>query len=155
MKTTIEVHGYEIVIEETEMGVSVSAMKDDETLESFELDLEGGSEDMDDMEDDDMGGDYDDESDFEDEDFEEDELETKPMRNSQGQAQGQRMPQGQGQRMPQAQGQRMPQAQGQRMPQSQGQAQGQGKGQKMAQAQEEQTLESFGSFIRKNKTRRK
>jgi hypothetical protein len=148
MKTTIEVHGYEIVIEETEMGVSVSAMKDDETLESFELDLEGGSEDM---EDDDMGGDYDDESDFEDEDFEEDELETKPMRNSQGQAQGQRMPQGQGQRMPQAQGQRMPQAQGQRMPQSQGQAQGQ----KMAQAQEEQTLESFGSFIRKNKTRRK
>ena len=102
MKTTIEVHGYEIVIEETEMGVSVSAMKDDETVESFELDLEGGSEDMDDM-DDDMGGDYEEESDFEDEDFEEDELETKPMKNSQGQAQGQRMPQAQGQKMPQAQ----------------------------------------------------
>ncbi len=82
MKTTIEVHGYEIVIEETEMGVSVSAMKDDETVESFELDLEGGSdfeeddmedmgdEDMEDMDDEDM--DFEEESDFEDEDFEED-----------------------------------------------------------------------------------
>lgn len=143
MKTTIEVHGYEIVIEETETGVSVSAMKDDEAIESFELDVEGGihhtaspfmkdDEDMDDEDMDDEDMDFEEESDFEDEDFEEDELETKPMKK--GQAQGQRMPQGQ------AQGQRMPQAQGQRMPQ----------------AQEEQTLESFGAFIsRKTKTRRK
>ena len=143
MKTTIEVHGYEIVIEETEMGVSVSAMKDDETVESFELDLEDGQDFEDDMGDDDMEDDFEEESDFEDDDFEEDELETKPMKKAQGQAQaqGQKMPQGQAQ----AQGQRMPQAQGQRMPQSQAQSQAQ---------KEEQTLESFGSFIRKNKKRR-
>lgn len=139
MKTTIEVHGYEIVIEETEMGVSVSAMKDDETVESFELDLEGGQDFEDDMEDDFEEDDFEEESDFEEDDFEEDELETKPIKKAQGQTQ--RMPQGQAQ----AQGQKMPQAQGQRMPQSQGQGQAQ---------KEEQTLESFGSFIRKNKKRR-
>ena len=43
MKTTIEIHGYEIVIEEKEEGlVSVSALKDGETIEEFEL--EGGED---------------------------------------------------------------------------------------------------------------
>jgi hypothetical protein len=52
MKTTIEVNGYEITIEEMGGKIMVSAMKDDETVEEFELE----SEDMedDDMEDDDM-----------------------------------------------------------------------------------------------------
>ena len=59
MKTTIEVNGYEIVIEETESGeVSVSAVKDGETVEEFTLeggdghDFEGEEEDdFDDFED--------------------------------------------------------------------------------------------------------
>jgi len=45
MKTTIEVNGYEIVIEETEGMVSVSALKDGETVEEFSLEgdmSEGG-----------------------------------------------------------------------------------------------------------------
>ena len=37
MKTTIEIHGYQIVIEESEGNISVSALKDDETVaEDFE-----------------------------------------------------------------------------------------------------------------------
>jgi hypothetical protein len=43
MKTTIEMHGYEIVIEETQEGLlTISAMKDGEVVESFEL--EGGED---------------------------------------------------------------------------------------------------------------
>jgi len=43
MKTTIEMHGYEIVIEETQEGLlTVSATKDGEVVESFEL--EGGED---------------------------------------------------------------------------------------------------------------
>lgn len=40
MKTTIEVNGYEIVISEQENGVLVSATKDGEIVEEFNLDLE-------------------------------------------------------------------------------------------------------------------
>ena len=39
MKTTIEVKGYQIVIDEGEEQVSVTATKDDETVEEFTLDL--------------------------------------------------------------------------------------------------------------------
>ena len=51
MKTTIEMHGYEITIEETEGMISVSATKDGETVEEFELEAgdegsESGDEDV-------------------------------------------------------------------------------------------------------------
>lgn len=53
MKTTIEVSGYEIKIEEMEGKLMVSAMKDGEVVEEFELESEMG-EDFgdDDMQDD-------------------------------------------------------------------------------------------------------
>ena len=41
MKTTIEVSGYEIKIEEMGGKIMVSAMKDDEVVEEFELESEG------------------------------------------------------------------------------------------------------------------
>ena len=44
MKTTIEIKGYQIVIEETEELVTVTAMKDDETVEEFSLELTEGEE---------------------------------------------------------------------------------------------------------------
>ena len=44
MKTTIEMNGYEIVIEETAGMLSVTAMKDGETVEEFSLETEGGEE---------------------------------------------------------------------------------------------------------------
>lgn len=44
MKTTIEIHGYQIVIEESEGNVSVSALKDDETVEEFTLETAEGEE---------------------------------------------------------------------------------------------------------------
>lgn len=50
MKTTIEVKGYLIVIEETEEGLTVSAEKDGEIIEEFSLDTEVSV----DSEDDDM-----------------------------------------------------------------------------------------------------
>jgi len=50
MKTTIEVHGYEIKIDEMNDRIMVSAVKDGETVEEFELDVEAGFEDEDDME---------------------------------------------------------------------------------------------------------
>ena len=40
MKTTIEMNGYEIVIEETAGMLSVTAMKDGETVEEFSLETE-------------------------------------------------------------------------------------------------------------------
>jgi hypothetical protein len=44
MKTTIEIKGYQIVIDETEELVTVTAMKDDETVEEFTLELTEGEE---------------------------------------------------------------------------------------------------------------
>ena len=46
MKTTIEMNGYEIVIEETAGMLSVTAMKDGETVEEFSLetDAQGAEE---------------------------------------------------------------------------------------------------------------
>jgi hypothetical protein len=83
MKTTIEVNGYEIVIEETEGIVSVKAMQDDEVVEEFQLESEG-SEDFDsddDMKDfDDFEGeeeeDFDDDMESDDDDMESDDMES-------------------------------------------------------------------------------
>lgn len=47
MKTTIEIKGYQIVIDETEELVTVTAMKDDETVEEFSLELTEGEESQD------------------------------------------------------------------------------------------------------------
>jgi hypothetical protein len=92
MKTTIEVHGFEIKIDEMEDKVLVSAMKDGETIEEFELDVEGFENEDDDMggmdafgeegdEEEDFGGeeeeDEDDDMEEEDDDMEEDEDEGK------------------------------------------------------------------------------
>jgi len=69
MKTTIEVNGFEIKIEEMDGKIMVSAMKDDEVVEEFELESEGmeGDEDFDD---DEMEGDDDEMSSFgEDDDW--------------------------------------------------------------------------------------
>ena len=44
MKTTIEINGYEIVIEATEESVSVSALKEGETVEEFTLETEEGDD---------------------------------------------------------------------------------------------------------------
>lgn len=38
MKTTIEINGYEVIIEETEGVLTVKAQKDEETVEEFEID---------------------------------------------------------------------------------------------------------------------
>lgn len=70
MKTTIEVSGYEIKIEEMEGKIMVSAMKDDEVVEEFELESEG-MEGEEGFEDDDMEGGDDEMSAFGDEEMEE------------------------------------------------------------------------------------
>jgi|688.fasta_scaffold1134937_1 hypothetical protein len=77
MKTTIEVNGYEIVIQETDGMISVAAMKDGEMMEEFEL--QAGDETSDEIESDDeemkdfgdFGSDEDEEEDFESQDEEE------------------------------------------------------------------------------------
>ncbi len=71
MKTTIEVHGYEIKIDEMNDRIMVSAVKDGETVEEFELDVEAGFED-DDMEGMEAFGGEEEEEDF---DMEDDEME--------------------------------------------------------------------------------
>jgi hypothetical protein len=80
MKTTIEINGYEVVIEETEGVLTVKAQKDEETIEEFEIDTTeegegegvqafGEGEDGEDDEDFEDGEDFEGE-DFGDEDFE-------------------------------------------------------------------------------------
>ena len=75
MKTTIEIKGYQIVIDETEELVTVTAMKDDETVEEFSLELTEGEESQDENDDirsfDDFGGE---EEDFGGEEAQDDEL---------------------------------------------------------------------------------
>jgi hypothetical protein len=71
MKTTIEIKGYEIVIEETEDGVSVVAVRDGETVEEFTLESEM---EMGDEEETSRFSDEEEESDFEDADEYEDEM---------------------------------------------------------------------------------
>lgn len=87
MKTTIEIKGYQIVIDETEEMVTVTAMKDDETVEEFSLELTEGeeSQDEDDIksfdgfgeEEEDFDGDESQDEDDEDEMQDEEESENK------------------------------------------------------------------------------
>lgn len=82
MKTTIEINGYEVVIEETEGVLTVKAQKDEETIEEFEIDTTeegegegvqafGEGEDDEDFEDgEDFEGGEDEEDEFGEEDFE-------------------------------------------------------------------------------------
>ena len=79
MKTKVEVNGYEIVIEEKDGVIAVSAMKDDEVVEEFELETEEGQgfedEESEDVQDFDSFG-QDEEEDFdsdEEEDFDSEE----------------------------------------------------------------------------------
>lgn len=44
MKTTIEIHGYEILIEESGESIKVSALKEGEAVEEFELEIGEGNE---------------------------------------------------------------------------------------------------------------
>lgn len=67
MKTTIEINEYEIVIEEMDGKIMVSAMKDEEVVEEFELEA-GEVEDYDDEEGDDMSAFGEDDEDMEEED---------------------------------------------------------------------------------------
>ena len=68
MKTTIEVKGYQIVIEETENEISVTAIKDDETMEEFTLNLGEESEGSEEKE----GEESDDDDDDDDDEYEDD-----------------------------------------------------------------------------------
>ena len=71
MKTTIEVSGFEIKIEEMDGKIMVSAMKDDEVVEELESEEMEGGEDFDGEE---MEGDDDEMSSFgDDDDMEEEE----------------------------------------------------------------------------------
>jgi hypothetical protein len=73
MKTTIEVQGFEIKIEEMEGKITVSAMKEGETVEEFELESEDfESQDMPEGDEDDDMDAFGEEEDMEEEDdFEE------------------------------------------------------------------------------------
>ena len=88
MKTTIEVHGYEIKIDEMNEKIMVSAVRDGETVEEFELDVDaqfgdddsdmsafGEEEDFEEMGDDDM----EDMEDMDDEEMEEDDMDDDDM----------------------------------------------------------------------------
>jgi len=90
MKTTIEINDFQIVIEENEGLISVSAMRDDEIVEEFQLESGEGSEGSDDedlkafgdddSEGEDMGAQSEEEEDFDsesEEESEEEEDETK------------------------------------------------------------------------------
>ena len=85
MKTTVEINGYLIVIEESEGNISVSATKDEEVVEEFTIEVEEG-QGFEGQDDDDVQGfgefGQEEEEDFEDEgreeeddDFEEEEEE--------------------------------------------------------------------------------
>jgi hypothetical protein len=73
MKTTIEVAGHQIVIEEMEGTVMVSAMKDGETVEEFSLSAEGESSEGEEVQDEDDMKTFGDYGQEEEEDFESEE----------------------------------------------------------------------------------
>ena len=53
MKTTIEINGYVIEISEEGGNINVSAIKDEEVIEEFSLEVEGEDSDSEEEEDDD------------------------------------------------------------------------------------------------------
>ena len=67
MKTTIEVKDYLIVIEETENEITVTATKDDDTIEEFSLEIGEVKKPQDEDEDIKSFDDFDEEDDFDDE----------------------------------------------------------------------------------------
>lgn len=77
MKTTIEINGYVIEISEEGGNINVSAIKDEEVIEEFSLEVEGEDSDSEDVkpfgaeEEDDFGGEFD-ENDLEDSEEEDD-----------------------------------------------------------------------------------
>ena len=77
MKTTIEINGYVIEISEEGGNINVSAIKDEEVIEEFSLEVEGEDSDSEDVkpfgaeEEDDFGGEFD-EDDLEDSEEEDD-----------------------------------------------------------------------------------
>ena len=85
MKTTIEINGYVIEISEEGGNINVSAIKDEEVIEEFSLEVEGEDSDSEDVkpfgaeEEDDFDGEFDEddledsEEEDEDDDNEEDE----------------------------------------------------------------------------------
>jgi hypothetical protein len=89
MKTTIEVGGYEIKIEEMEGKIMVSAMKDEEVVEEFELESEGmegeeGFEDEMEGGEDEMSafgeeGEMEEEGDFDEDEMGEDDMDEEEM----------------------------------------------------------------------------
>jgi hypothetical protein len=95
MKTSVEINGYTISIEETDGVISVNAIKEDEVIEEFTIEMEEsqGTEDSDDIkgfEDYEEEGDFeggegqfeDDEDKFEDESDEDDESNEAPALES-------------------------------------------------------------------------
>jgi hypothetical protein len=76
MKTTIEVKGFEIVIDETEDNLIVTATKDGETVEEFEISL---SEDVDSDSEEEVQDfeEFEEEDEMESEEEEEDEMESE------------------------------------------------------------------------------
>jgi hypothetical protein len=83
MKTKVEINGYEIVIEEKDGLISVSATKDDEVVEEFEIETEEGQ--FNDEEEGDVQGfdefGQDEEEDFEDEEDDSEEFESEEDEN--------------------------------------------------------------------------
>ena len=90
MKTTIEINGYEIVIEETEGVLTVKAQKDEETIEEFEIDTteEGEGEGVQAFGEGEDDEDFEDGEDFEDEEDEEDEFGEEDFEDGEESAQG-------------------------------------------------------------------
>ena len=97
MKTTVEIGGYEIVIEHLEDEVKVTAMQDGEVMEEFTLESSDDSEKGEDLE---SYDDFEEEEDFEsdDDDEDEDDEDEDQMKKGkmQSQAQAQSEPQVQG-----------------------------------------------------------
>jgi len=84
MKTTIEINGYVIEISEEGGNINVSAIKDEEVIEEFSLEVEGEDSDSEDVkpfgaeEEDDFDGEFD-ENDLEDSEEEEDDDEDEDV----------------------------------------------------------------------------
>jgi hypothetical protein len=83
MKTTVEINGYFIDVEEKDGVISVTATFEDEVVEEFSIEIEEGQEGQNEEGQDDVQGfdefGQDEEEDFEDEDKEEDEEEDEKV----------------------------------------------------------------------------
>jgi hypothetical protein len=104
MKTTVEIGGYEIVIEHLEDEVKVTAMQDGEVIEEFTLESSDDSKKGEDLEsyddfeeeEDFESDDDDDDSDEEDSDYDDEDEDQMKKGKMQSQAQAQSEPQVQG-----------------------------------------------------------